>query len=207
MPVRDRVNAQPNERLPVQLAPTGGVQGESILFRRLPGVIQNIIKEQWQSLRSELEQEELLFALESFSRYMIQAPEACTAREHNLEALVRVLLESIGLWQIVEAGDEDLRYHLKFLQEFFAKALTKLSVRQRQIIRLAANTGHTFAEIARVMNFTSIAAVEAFQHSAFRAIATTLSVLFSLELKQPEVESRRRAALLQWQEVLAQCAT
>ncbi len=201
MPVRDCVNAEPNEEA------RAAVHGESVLFRRLPAAIQSIIKEEWQALRCELEQEELLFALESFSRYMVQAPSPSAAREHNLEAVVRALLKSIGLWQIVGAGDEELRYRLNLLQEFFAKALAKLSQRQQQVIRLAANAGHSFVEVARVMNFTSMAAVEAFQHSAFRAIAVTLSVLFSLELQQPEVEPRRRAALLQWQEVLAKRAT
>ncbi len=207
MPVCDHVTAVASEKPLAQAEPPESVHRDNPLFRRLPAAFQQIVKQQWQSLRRELEEEELLLALESFSRYMITAPAVARPRANDLEELTRTLLERIGLWQLVEAGDEELRYHLALLQEFFATALGKLTVRQQQIIRLATSTGHSCIEIARVMNFTSIAAVEAFQHSAFRAIAVTLSVLFSLELNQPQVETRRRDALLQWQEVFAKRAT
>lgn len=178
------------------------------LLRKLPPAIQRVIMEQWQHLERALEKEELLQALEGFSRYlsMHAAPRPVLnspGDEQNWETVRRTLLARLGLVHVLEESEEEVRYRFNLLQEFFARAVEELTARQRQVITLAANAGQSFTEAARLMNLTTAALLD-LQHNAYCAIAKTLSLLLRVELERPEMEARRKAVLLEWHEVFAE---
>ena len=158
--------------------------------------------------KKSLKKKELILALEGFSRHLSASPVAPSTRElfrreESRETIMRTLLERLGLAHVFEASDEEIHYHFNLLQEFFARALDELSGRQLQVIKLAAIAGHSLTEIAREMNFTSLAAMRDFQRNAFRAVVTSLCMLLSLELDQPEIEARRKAVIAEWRELFA----
>ncbi len=190
---------------------TGVMNSQPASPEKLPAAIQSIIDQNWEALRPALEKEELLTALECFSQYMYQQPVLPSAKfafsEQTWWEVIRQFFERSELVHMLCATDDEVRYRFDLFADFFEQAFHALNARQRQVVRLSASAAYSAAEIAKTTGFHSVAKMLAFQRRAFCAIATTLSVLFSLELKQPEVESRRRAALRQWHEVFAKKAT
>jgi hypothetical protein len=189
----------------VSLSHSGGnAPQENTSFQQLPPAIQRIAAQQWQALKKDLEKEELLLALEGFSRHIGKAliaspPEPALSHEQNWEKIMRGLLKRLGIVQVFEESDEEVRYRLNLLREFFEKAVVELSLLQRQAIVLAASAGR----VARLMNFAS---VKAFQRKAFQAVAKSLYVLLNMELEQPNLEARRKAVIVEWRDLFVKKA-
>ena len=205
---------------------------EDVSLSKLPPAIQSLITQQWQVLKRELENEEMLIALECFSHYVAHrpAPQEQTTREQllaspirallerlgfvqpspqetprrqqPLAAPIRVLFERLGFVQRPDVSDEEIVYRFGLLSEFFERALEKLTEPQRRLIKLLGAVGRfSIKEIARLMNFSSHAALETFQRSAFGAVAQSLLMLLNMELEQPDMEARRKAVLTEWREL------
>jgi len=92
--------------------------------------------------------------------------------------------------------DGEVQYRCELIREFFEKALSKLNQRRQQVIRLV-NEGHSLADIAQRMNFSSRNAVSSFKRRAFKRIAEHLGVLFARELNHRGGDLRRKEIIVE----------
>jgi len=95
-----------------------------------------------------------------------------------------------------EADDDKVQYRCELIREFFEKALARLNERRQQVIRLV-NEGHSLADIAQRMNFSSSNAVSSFKRRAFKRIAQHLGVLFVCELNDRGGDWRRKEIIVE----------
>ncbi len=117
------------------------------------------------------------------------------SREVPWEAFVRVeWIESTLLGEVLEDDEEQYRYAL--ICEFFEKALSKLSARRQEVIRLVREN-YSLAEIAKRMNFPSTNAVSSFKRRVFERIKEYLGLLFKRALQDPNLDWQKREIIVE----------
>jgi hypothetical protein len=120
--------------------------------------------------------------------------------EYAYLVVMREFFKFFGFANVFLAGDEALRYRYRLLQEFFNQAWTRLSAREQKFITLFAKARRSLAMIARAMNLSSGAAVQAFQNRCFHVVTRAFYALLITEAKRPDLEPRRQEVIREWVE-------
>jgi hypothetical protein len=156
-------------------------------------------------LEKDFAKEELINNLDCFCRFMQRMPVELLEREldkpeYAYFVVMREFFKFFGFANVFLTGDEALRYRYRLLQEFFNQAWARLSANEQKFITLFARARHSLVVIARAMNLSDVAALQAFQRRCFQTVTRTFYALLITEAERPGLEPRRHEVIQEWVE-------